>query len=124
MSVSADGSRLTVSGVAEGTATITVTAADGNGNRVSDTFDAPVARKYNALIARVYEWRNDPNGVNNKSHTDRWDRALLAFGETVADGSLTPMTAAEAGEMAEKHLASRWNPVAEALREIEAGGSG
>jgi len=72
----------------------------------------------------VYEWRNDPNGVNNKSHTDRWDRALLAFGETVADTSLTPMTAAEARQMAGKHMASRWNPVAEALAEIEAGGSG
>ena len=66
-------------------------------------------------------------GVNNKSHTYRWDRALLAFGETVADASLTPMTpmtAAEARRMAGRYQASRWNPVAEALREIEAGGSG
>ncbi len=83
-----------------------------------------MVRKYAALIAQVYEWRNDPNGVHNKSHTDRWDRALLAFGETVADASLTPMTAAEAREMAGRYLASRWNPVAEALAEIEAGGSG
>ncbi|MCY4556456.1 MAG: Ig-like domain-containing protein, partial [Chloroflexi bacterium] len=83
VSVAADYSKLTVTGVAVGTATITVTAADGNGNRVSDAFDASVVvRKYAALIAQVYEWRNDPNGVNNKSHTDRWDRALLAFGET------------------------------------------
>ncbi|MCY4558322.1 MAG: Ig-like domain-containing protein, partial [Chloroflexi bacterium] len=124
VSVAADHSKLTVAGVAVGTATITVTAADGNGNRVSDAFEVVVVRKYAALIARVYEWRNDPNGVNNKSHTDRWDRALLAFGETVADTSLTPMTAAEARQMAGKHMASRWNPVAEALAEIEAGGSG
>ncbi|MCY4555223.1 MAG: cadherin-like beta sandwich domain-containing protein, partial [Chloroflexi bacterium] len=124
VTVAADHSKLTVTGVAVGTATITVTAQDADGNRVSDTFDAPVARKYNALIAQVYEWRNDPNGVNNKSHTDRWDRALLAFGETVADASLTPMTAAEARQMAGRYQASRWNPVAEALAEIEAGGSG
>ena len=63
-------------------------------------------------------------GVNDKSHTDRWDRALLAFGETVADASLTPLTAAEARRMAGRYQASRWNPVAEALREIDAGGSG
>ena len=36
---SADQSALTVSGVAEGTATITVTAQDTDGNRVSDAFD-------------------------------------------------------------------------------------
>ena len=125
VSVASDYSRLTVTGVAVGTATITVTAADGNGGTVSDAFDASVVvRKYAALIAQVYEWRNDPNGVNNKSHTDRWDRALLALGETVADGSLTPMTAAEARQMAGRYQASRWNPVAEALAEIEAGGSG
>ena len=122
VSVAADGSRLTVTAVAVGTATITVTAQDSDGNTVQDAFEVAVVRKYAALIAQVYEWRNDPNGVNNKSHTDRWDRALLAFGETVADGSLTAMTAAEAREMAGKHMASRWNPVAEALAEIEAGG--
>ncbi len=121
VSVSADGSRLTVAAVAVGTATITVTARDADGNTVQDAFDVVVVRKYAALIAQVYQWRNDPNGVNNKSHTDRWDRALLAFGETVADTSLTAMTAAEAREMAGKYQASRWNPVAEALAEIEAG---
>ena len=42
-SVATDQSSLTVSGVAEGTATITVTAEDSDGNRVSDAFEASVA---------------------------------------------------------------------------------
>ena len=74
-----------------------------------------------ALIARMYQWRNDPRWVGEKAHTDRWDRALLAFGETVADTTLTPMTAAEAQAFADRGSAwSRWVEVAAALREIEA----
>ena len=42
VSVAADGSRLTVTGVAEGAATITVTARDSDGNSVSDAFDVTV----------------------------------------------------------------------------------
>ncbi len=118
VSVSSDGSTLSLTGVAEGTATITVTAQDSDGNRVSDTFDAPVARKYNALIARMYQWRNDPQWVSEKPHTDRWDRALLAFGETVADTTLSPMTADEAQGFADRGW-NRWVEVAAALRELE-----
>ena len=83
--------------------------------------DAVAVHRYAALIAQMYEWRNDPRYVNHKSHTDRWDRALLAFGETVADSSLTAMTAAEAQAFADKGW-ERWVEVAEALREIESGG--
>ena len=131
VSVATDGSNLTLSGVAEGTATVTVTAEDSDGNRVSDAFAVTVTaaqqeqqheeeeRDYSALIAQIYEWRNDPNGVNNPSHIKRWDRTLLAFGETVSPSTLTPMTAAEAEEMAKKYQPARWNPVVEALREIE-----
>jgi|GEM_PF-820453 len=122
VTVAADDSKLTVAGVAAGTATITVTAEDADGERVSDTFQVAVEKRYAALIAQVVEWRNHPNGVNNQSHTDRWDRALLALGETVADTSLTPMTTAEAEQMAAQHMATRWNPVVAALREIEAAG--
>ena len=74
--------------------------------------------KYADLIARMKEWRNDPCCVNDKAHTDRWDRALLAFGETVADTSLEPMTAAEAQTYADRGW-TRWEEVAEALRELE-----
>ena len=121
VSVDSDGSKLTLTGVAEGTATITVTAQDSDGNRVSDDFEVPVARKYAALIAQMYQWRNDPQWSGYKAHTDRWDRALLAFGETVADTTLTTMTAAEAQAFADRGW-SRWVDVAAALREIEAAG--
>ncbi len=120
VSVASDGSTLTLGGVAEGTATVTVTAQDSDGNRASDAFEAPVG-KYAALIAQMYQWREDPQWRHQKSHTDRWDRALLAFGETVADSSLTPMTAAEAQSWADSGL-PRWVPVAAALWEIEGGG--
>ena len=121
VSVAADYSTLTLTGVAGGTATVTVTAQDSDGNRVSDVFEAAVVRKYAALIAQMYQWRNDPQWRHRKSHTDRWDRALLAFGETVADTSLTAMTAAEAQSWADSGL-PRWVPVAAALWEIEGGG--
>ena len=75
---------------------------------------------YSDLIAQVRQWRNDPNADHEQSHRERWDRALLALGETVADASLTPMTAAEAEQMARTYMHSRWNPVAQALRAIEA----
>ena len=86
---------------------------------MSDAFDASVARKYNALIAQMYQWREDPQWRHQKSHTDRWDRALLAFGETVADATLTAMTAAEAQGYADQDWGERWVPVAAALWEIE-----
>ena len=77
---------------------------------------------YAELIAQMYEWRNDLRWSTYKAHTDRWDRALLAFGETVADSTLTPMTAAEAQGYADRGSAwSRWITVAAALRDIESG---
>ncbi len=120
VSVSSDGSTLTLAGEAGGTATVTVTAEDSDGNRVSDAFQVsvPAESKYAALIARMYQWRNDPQWVSEKPHTDRWDRALLAFGETVADTTLTPMTAAEAQGFADRGW-ERWVEVAAALRELE-----
>ncbi len=77
---------------------------------------------YAALIAQMKEWREDPQWAHLKEHTDRWDRALLAFGETVADSTLTAMTAAEAQAFADKGW-TRWVEVAEALRQIESGGT-
>ncbi len=119
VTVASDGSRLTVARVAEGTATITVTAQDADGNRVNGEFDVSMAKRYAALIAQMYQWRNDSQWSSYQAHTDRWDRALLAFGETVADASLTPMTAAEAQDFADRGW-SRWVEVAAALKEIEA----
>ncbi len=117
VSVASDGSKLTLTGVAEGTATITVTAQDSDGITVSDAFDVAV-KDYSALIAKVKDWRNDPNWVDNKTHTDRWDRVLLALGEEVSDKTLTPMTAAEAQTYADKGW-QRWVEVAEALNALQ-----
>ena len=72
------------------------------------------------LIARMREWRDDPQWAHAKAHTDRWDRALLAFGESVSDTSLTAMTAAEAQGFADRGW-ERWVEVAAALRQIESG---
>ena len=78
-----------------------------------------VNSEHGPLIAQMRQWRNDPQWVGYKSHTDRWDRALLAFGETVADASLTPMTAAEAQVFADTPWGERWVNVALALEQIE-----
>ena len=120
--LASDGSNLTLTGVAEGTATVTVTAQDSDGNSVSDAFDVEVVQRFASLIPQMYQWRNDPQWSHQKSHTDRWDRALLALGETVADTTLTPMTAAEAQALADQSWGTRWVPVAAALWQIEGGG--
>ena len=130
VSVVSDGSKLTITGVAQGTATISVTARDSGGNTATDAFDVTVQAvqeqeqnqeqaPYADLISQMYDWRNDPQWKAEKAHTDRWDRALLAFGETVSDSSLTAMTASEAQGFADRGW-TRWVPVAEALNEIEA----
>ncbi len=120
-------------GADEADGSVTATLAGGTGYTVSssqgtatvavaDDDDAPLATPYTALIAKMYGWRNDnPVWSSNKEHTDRWDRALLAFGESVADDSLTPMTAAEAQAFADRGW-TPWVEVAAALREIENGG--
>ena len=89
---------------------------------VTDNDDAPSANPYAALIAKIEEWRNDPQLSWHKPHTDRWDQALLAFGKTVSDTSLTPMTAAQAQAFADRGW-TRWVEVAEALRQVESGGT-
>ena len=71
-----------------------------------------------SLITRIREYRNDPLLSSNKAHTNRWDRALLALGETVADTSLTPMTAAEAQGYVDQGW-TRWVDVAAALKAKE-----
>ena len=105
------GTGYTVAAAPRDTASVTVR---------DDDAAAPV-NAYAALIARMVEWRNDPKWASYKPHTDRWDRALLAFGESVADSSLTPMTAAQAQAFADRGW-TRWVEVAKALREIEGDG--
>ncbi|WP_419854059.1 hypothetical protein [Candidatus Poriferisodalis sp.] len=73
-----------------------------------------------ALAAQVRGWRDDPCCAHNKAHTDRWDRVLVALGQTVADATLTAMGAAEAQTFADRGW-TRWTAVVEALKSIEAG---
>ena len=73
------------------------------------------------LIEDIYEWRNDPRYSSDNRHTDRWDRVLLAFGETVSDASLEAMTSDEAQGYADRGW-SRWVGVAEALQDLESSG--
>ncbi len=54
------------------------------------------------------EWRKDPRYVNDKAHTDRWNWALLAFGDTVSGSSLTPMSVAEAQGYADRGGRAGW----------------
>ena len=100
-----------------GTNTATVTIVD-NDDAPPEQGDQSPQAKYADLIVKVKEWRDDPCCAHNKDHTDRWDRVLLAFGETVADTTLEPMTAAEAQTHANKGW-TRWVEVAAALRELE-----
>ena len=79
--------------------------------------------EYAGIIAKTKEWRNDPQWAHAKAHTDRRDRALLAFGEAVEDATLTRMTADDAQGYADRGW-ERWVKVADALRELEASGSG
>ena len=122
VSAAADGSALTLRGAARGETGIVVRVGDTDGNWTGFQFQVEVipAGRHGALIARMYEWRNDPEWWRHKPHTDRWDRALLAFGETVEDTTLTPMTADEAQGFADQGW-ERWIEVAAALREIESG---
>ena len=106
--------------VALDTANLPASMSAGDPASVSVTIaDGGAGGAYAALIAKMREWRNDPQWVHAKAHTDRWDRALKAFGEPVADATLTAMTAAEAQGYANRGW-TRWVEVARALREIEA----
>ena len=106
------------------TATEAQGLADRGWTRWQDVADIlaqlEAASEHTALITKMYEWRNDPCCAHNKAHTDRWDRALLAFGETIADNTLTAMTAAQAQALADRGW-TRWQQVATALAALENG---
>ena len=74
---------------------------------------------YAALIAQIWQWRNDPCCVSNPAHTERWDRTLQTLGVTVNDQTLEPMTASEAQTYADRGW-NRWVGVVTALQELEA----
>ncbi len=89
----------------------TLADATGEATIAGDSSDPD----YSALIATVKGYAAEKH--NGDAHMDRWKRVLAALGE---DNGYTPMTAAEAQVNADTYWASRWDPVVEALTEIEA----
>ncbi len=92
---------------------------DGTGSslgavRISNA-ETPEQAEHADLIADVKQWRDDPCCAHNQAHTTRWNRVLLALGESVADTSLQAMTASEAQGFADRGW-TRWVRVAETLR--------
>ncbi len=73
---------------------------------------------YSELKAQVRTWAGQTQ--HGQAHVDRWMRVLAAFGEQDAiQQGYTAMTAAEAQNMADTYTASRWNPIVEALTDLE-----
>ncbi len=82
---------------------------DGGGQQLAD---------YSELKAKVRTWAGQTQ--HGQAHVDRWMRVLAAFGEQDAiQQGYTAMTAAEAQDMADAYTASRWNPIVEALTDLE-----
>ena len=80
-----------------------------------------ITRQRYELIQQIEGWRDDPQHSGHRPHVARWNRVLLALGWEVSpasDGSLQPMTAAEAQTYADRGW-TRWVAVAAALRDIE-----
>lgn len=73
---------------------------------------------YSELKAQVRTWAGQTQ--HGQAHVDRWMRVLAAFGEQDAiQQGYTAMTATEAQNMADTFTASRWNPIVEALTDLE-----
>ena len=79
---------------------------------------APPPPDYSELKATVRGYADETQ--HGQAHVDRWKRALAGLGDAdaLAEG-YTPMTAAEAQDMADTYTASRWDPIVEALTELE-----
>ena len=93
---------------------VNATLGDANGKAtITDNDDAP-GNKYATLIAILEGYASETH--YGQDHVDRWMEALAGLG---VDNGYEPMTADEAEDMADTYTASRWNPVVEALKEIE-----
>ncbi len=69
-----------------------------------------------SLIADVRSYAAETS--NGTAHVTRWQRVLLAFGQTVPGFVGTPMTLAEAQTYAQQYWSVRWDPVVEALQQL------
>ena len=87
----------------------------GNGGSTDTTLQQP---DYSALRATVRGYAEETQ--HGDEHVNRWKRALagLGDGDAIAEG-YTPMTADEAQDMADAYSASRWDPIVEALTDLE-----
>ena len=82
VSVAADHSKLTVSGVSEGTATVTVTAEDADGNRVSDEFDVTVPEDADS---QFYDGEAAPGPVTDLQLTAEGVSLIVSWGAPAPD---------------------------------------
>ena len=94
---------------------------DGNDGNVDDdggTETGSTPPDYSALKATVRGYAEET--WHGDEHVNRWKRALagLGDGDAIAEG-YAPMTADEAQDMADAYSASRWDPVVEALTDLE-----
>ncbi len=96
-------------GLKSGNGQDSFSSQDGGGQQPAD---------YGELKAKVRTWAEQTQ--HGTAHVTRWMRVLAAFGEQDAiDQGYTAMTAAEAQQMADTFTASRWNPIVEALTDLE-----
>ena len=68
----------------------------------------------NSLIQTLLTYQAETH--HGAQHVERWTRALAALGH---GSHANPMTASEAQDYAQKYQARRWQPVANALRDLE-----
>ncbi len=77
---------------------------------------APVYRVPTSLIADVRSYAAETH--NGIAHVTRWQQVLLAFGDTVPGFTGTPITLTEAQIYARQFWNIRWDPVVEALQQL------
>ncbi len=95
-----------------------VTTTGYQSTAAGPTTDTAPPPDYSELKATVRGYADETQ--HGQAHVDRWKRALAGLGDAdaLAEG-YTPMTAAEAQDMADTYTASRWDPIVEALTELE-----
>ncbi len=97
--------------------TLTVLDDDAPGDPGSDP-RPDVDQDLQSLIDAVRRYAAETS--NGPEHVKRWNRVLHALTDGI-EGEAPPMTAHEAEIMAGTYSAERWDPVATALRKLEAG---
>ncbi len=81
---------------------------------IAQNDNTPKNNPYADLINTVRGYAAETQ--NGKAHVDRWMRVLAALG---INNGYKPMTATEAQNHANTYWATRWNPVVEALAQLE-----